>query len=83
MKNNYYNLLKTNLKLILKFLFQSVCMLMMIYQIIIVTMDFIAFPTEVSVDVIQEENYTLPSVSICTQRELLWNNTVIDNDYPE
>ena len=59
--NNYYNLLKTNLKLILKFLFQSVCMLMMIYHITIVTMDFFAFPTEVSVDVIEEENYTLPS----------------------
>ncbi len=62
------------LKIRLRLLFKFVCLSVMLYQVICVTINYFSFPFQVKLDLTYDQNKELPSVTICLTHkpDCLW-----------
>ena len=66
-----------------KNLFRLFCVIILIYQILNVTIEYLSYPFDVTIAVNNDINhFELPSISICTLSQYIWNKTIIDNKFP-
>src|SRR5438309_826434 len=65
-----------------KTIYTIVCAIIVIYQIINVTIEYLSFPTEITLTVNDSPEYELPSVSVCTKKSAIWKKTAIIERYP-
>jgi hypothetical protein len=74
---------------ILKYIYQFLCIIALIYQIIELTNNYLSFDFEVKLDIIEENEYYLPSITICIKSSInsnklkqnLENNTKTINQF--
>src|ERR1700726_368465 len=83
-KSNLSKILKIkNFKLIIKYLYTIICITFMLTQIIFVSIEYYNYPIGVNVNIKSDLEYELPSITICTNREQIWDKNKMNNRYPE
>ena len=65
--NNNFKLLH-----IIRYLIRSVCLIMMSYQIIDFTLEYLSFPINVKIEVSNQKYFHLPSLTICFTKGLYY-----------
>jgi len=61
---------------IVKFIFQFLCLIALIYQLIELTNNYLNFDFEIKLDITEEKKYDLPSITICIKSNI--NSNKID-----
>ncbi len=58
---------------LIKFIFQVLCLLILIYQLFDITNTFLDFPQEVRCNVIDYDGLNLPSITLCLRKDKSWH----------
>ncbi len=72
-------------KLLLKIFRLSIkisCFVILILQLINVSIDYFSYPFGIKVDINYDSTHSLPAITLCTQKKVIWNKTLIENIKP-
>ncbi len=68
---------------IIKFIFQVLCFIILIYQLIDITNTYLNFPYEVKLSVIDYNSVSLPSITFCLRKDHFWHKRNFKSIYNE
>ena len=54
---------------LIKLFFKLLCIILLIYQLIEITYDYLSFPFEVNLNINNENDIELPSITFCLERK--------------
>src|SRR5579862_850768 len=62
---------------------KAICFLIMLLQIIYVSIDYFSYPFSIKIDINYDKQQTLPSITLCTPRNIFFSKTQIKDNYPD
>jgi hypothetical protein len=64
----------------IKYAFNLICFILLVYQFIEITYDYLNFPIEVNLKLRNENTFDLPSITFCLKRSFCWRTAKSNND---
>jgi hypothetical protein len=62
---------------------KAICFVIMLLQIIYLSIDYFSYPFSIKVDINYDKKQTLPSITLCTERNFFISKTQIKDNYPD